>query len=173
MARGTNGCLPQECLRQMRTRVSSLPCKRWEYALLIRGIKVFKLAYSLSSDINARTAFALRSISDFPEAAKIFEDLIKENPHRLDSLDVFSNVLFVTESRARLSFLAHSCAMTDNYRPETCCIIGEYVQCCFIFVCQNWWRWTNYGANITSDRIFLWIPFQETITVWRGSMKRP
>jgi anaphase-promoting complex subunit 8 len=44
----------------------------------------------------------------------------------LDSLDVFSNVLFVTDNRARLSFLAHSCAMTDNYRPETCCIIGNY-----------------------------------------------
>ncbi|KAF8933457.1 anaphase-promoting complex component apc8 [Dissophora ornata] len=63
---------------------------------------------------------------DFPEAAKVFEELIKENPHRLDSLDIFSNVLFVTENRARLSFLAHSCAMTDNYRPETCCIIGNY-----------------------------------------------
>ncbi|KAG0018799.1 anaphase-promoting complex component apc8 [Entomortierella chlamydospora] len=62
----------------------------------------------------------------FPGAAKIFEELIKENPHRLDSMDIFSNVLFVTDSRARLSFLAHSCAMTDNFRPETCCVIGNY-----------------------------------------------
>ncbi|KAF9198947.1 Anaphase-promoting complex subunit 23 [Haplosporangium sp. Z 27] len=59
-------------------------------------------------------------------AAKIFEELIKENPHRLDSMDVFSNVLFVTDSKAKLSFLAHSCAMTDNFRPETCCVIGNY-----------------------------------------------
>ncbi|KAF9345229.1 anaphase-promoting complex component apc8, partial [Mortierella sp. NVP85] len=63
---------------------------------------------------------------DFPEAAKVFEELVKENPHRLDGLDVFSNVLFVTDSRARLSFLAHACAETDIYRPETCCIIGNY-----------------------------------------------
>lgn len=63
---------------------------------------------------------------DFPEAAKVFEELVKENPYRLDGLDVFSNVLFVTDSRSRLSFLAHTCAMTDIYRPETCCIIGNY-----------------------------------------------
>lgn len=63
---------------------------------------------------------------DFPEADKVFEEVVKENPHRLDSLDVFSNVLFTTGKRARLSFLAHSCAMTDNYRPETCCVIGNF-----------------------------------------------
>ncbi|KAF9284673.1 Anaphase-promoting complex subunit 23 [Mortierella alpina] len=83
-------------------------------------------AFPKSAYVKCERALALYHARDFPEAAKLFEDLIKENPHRLDSLDVFSNVLFVTESRARLSFLAHSCAMTDNYRPETCCIIGNY-----------------------------------------------
>ncbi|CAO3572047.1 unnamed protein product [Mortierella alpina] len=81
-------------------------------------------AFPKSAYVKCERALALYHARDFPEAAKLFEDLIKENPHRLDSLDVYSNVLFVTESRARLSFLAHSCAMTDNYRPETCCIIG-------------------------------------------------
>ncbi|KAG0365452.1 anaphase-promoting complex component apc8 [Gamsiella multidivaricata] len=83
-------------------------------------------AFPKSAYVKSERAIALYHARDFPEAAKAFEELIKENPHRLDSLDVFSNVLFVTDNRARLSFLAHSCAMTDNYRPETCCIIGNY-----------------------------------------------
>jgi anaphase-promoting complex subunit 8 len=41
-------------------------------------------------------------------------------------MDVFSNVLFVKEQFAALSHLAHSAALTDKYRPETCCIIGNY-----------------------------------------------
>ncbi|KAG0211353.1 Anaphase-promoting complex subunit 23 [Mortierella sp. GBA30] len=83
-------------------------------------------AFPKSAYVKCERALALYHARDFPEAAKVFEELIKENPHRLDSLDVFSNVLFVTDSRAKLSFLAHSCATTDNYRPETCCIIGNY-----------------------------------------------
>ncbi|KAG0315645.1 anaphase-promoting complex component apc8 [Dissophora globulifera] len=83
-------------------------------------------AFPKSAFVKSQRAIALYHARDFPEAAKAFEELIKENPHRLDSLDVFSNVLFVTDSRVRLSFLAHSCAMTDNYRPETCCVIGNY-----------------------------------------------
>ena len=30
------------------------------------------------------------------------------------------------ECAARLSFLAHSAVATDKYRPETCCIVGNY-----------------------------------------------
>ncbi|KAG0245784.1 anaphase promoting complex subunit 8 [Mortierella sp. GBAus27b] len=83
-------------------------------------------AFPRSAYVKSERAIAHYHARDFPEAAKVFEELIKENPYRLDSLDVFSNVLFVTDNRARLSFLAHTCAMTDNFRPETCCIIGNY-----------------------------------------------
>ncbi|KAF9914170.1 Anaphase-promoting complex subunit 23 [Lobosporangium transversale] len=83
-------------------------------------------AFPRSAYVKCQRAIALYHARDFPEAANVFEELITENPHRLDNLDIFSNVLFVTENRARLSFLAHSCAKTDNYRPETCCIIGNY-----------------------------------------------
>ncbi|KAF9126726.1 Anaphase-promoting complex subunit 23 [Mortierella sp. 14UC] len=83
-------------------------------------------AFPRSAFVKCERALALYNSRDFPEADKVFEELVKENPHRLDSLDVFSNVLFTTQKRARLSFLAHSCAMTDNYRPETCCVIGNY-----------------------------------------------
>ena len=40
--------------------------------------------------------------------------------------DTYSNVLYVKESFAKLSYLAHKAALTDKYRPETCCVIGNY-----------------------------------------------
>ncbi|KAF9215881.1 anaphase-promoting complex component apc8 [Podila verticillata] len=61
--------------------------------------------------------------TNYPEAARMFEELIQENPHRLDHLEYFSYVLYVTDNKTRLSSLAHSTALTDTYRPETCCII--------------------------------------------------
>ncbi|KAF9426999.1 Anaphase-promoting complex subunit 23 [Podila epigama] len=79
-----------------------------------------------SALVKSERALSFYHAGDFPEAAKAFEELIQENPHRLDHLEYFSYVLYVTESKARLSALAHSCALTDNYRPETCCIIGNY-----------------------------------------------
>ena len=40
--------------------------------------------------------------------------------------DTYSNILYVKESFAQLSYLAHKAALTDKYRPETCCVIGNY-----------------------------------------------
>jgi anaphase-promoting complex subunit 8 len=38
----------------------------------------------------------------------------------------YSDILYVKESKAELSHLAHIAAKNDKYRPETCCIIGNY-----------------------------------------------
>ena len=38
----------------------------------------------------------------------------------------YSDILYVKESKAELSNLAHLAAKNDKYRPETCCIIGNY-----------------------------------------------
>lgn len=44
----------------------------------------------------------------------------------MDSIDVYSNVLFVLERRAKLSHLAKTISEIDKFRPETCCVIGNY-----------------------------------------------
>lgn len=41
-------------------------------------------------------------------------------------MDVYSNILYVHESFSELSELAHRLTATDKYRPETCCVIGNY-----------------------------------------------
>ncbi|CAI7812339.1 unnamed protein product [Closterium sp. NIES-54] len=41
-------------------------------------------------------------------------------------MDTFSNILYVKEDFAGLSHLAHRVTKIDKYRPETCCIVGNY-----------------------------------------------
>lgn len=63
--------------------------------------------------------------TEFDEAQELFEALLKSDPYRVDGLDIYSNILYVKECFSALSYLAHKAVLTDKYRPETCCIIGE------------------------------------------------
>ncbi|OBT88555.1 hypothetical protein VE02_03936 [Pseudogymnoascus sp. 03VT05] len=63
---------------------------------------------------------------DFITAESHFSRLLALHPHRLDSLDHYSNILYVMALRPKLSFLAHLCSATDKFRPETCVVIGNY-----------------------------------------------
>lgn len=55
------------------------------------------------------------------ELVLIYMDLVS-----LQGIDTYSNILYVKEHAEALSKLAHQAVMTDKYRPETCCIIGNY-----------------------------------------------
>ncbi|KAL8751461.1 MAG: hypothetical protein Q9184_006064 [Pyrenodesmia sp. 2 TL-2023] len=63
---------------------------------------------------------------DYDSADSIFSTLIHRDPHRLDALDHYSNVLYVMTARPKLAFLAQLATATDKFRPETCCIVGNY-----------------------------------------------
>lgn len=63
---------------------------------------------------------------DFDEAESIFSSLLAADPHRIDSLDHYSNILYVMAARPKLAFLAQLATATDKFRPETCCVIGNY-----------------------------------------------
>lgn len=62
----------------------------------------------------------------YAEAEQIFDHVINLDPHRLDDMDAYSNILYVMEKRSKLSFLAQLASCTDKFRPETCCIIANY-----------------------------------------------
>ena len=62
----------------------------------------------------------------FEEAESIFSALLHADPHRIDSLDHYSNILYVMGSRPKLAFLAQVATATDKFRPETCCVVGNY-----------------------------------------------
>jgi anaphase-promoting complex subunit 8 len=75
-----------------------------------------------------RTQRALLHYHDksFEEAEQIFSELLKTDPHRIDSLDNYSNILYVMGFRSKLAFLAQLATTTDKFRPETCCVVGNY-----------------------------------------------
>jgi anaphase-promoting complex subunit 8 len=63
---------------------------------------------------------------DFDDAEQIFSDLLVSDPHRVDHLDNYSNILYVMGMRPKLAFLAQLATSTDKFRPETCCVVGNY-----------------------------------------------
>lgn len=66
---------------------------------------------------------------DFPAAEQQFEKIFKIDPCRIDDIDVYSNILYVTENRLTLSRLAHDFLALDKDRPEVCCLVGTIPFC--------------------------------------------
>jgi anaphase-promoting complex subunit 8 len=64
--------------------------------------------------------------SDFDEAESIFSALMQKDPYRTDALDHYSNILYVMANRPKLAFLAQLATASDKFRPETCCVVGNY-----------------------------------------------
>ncbi|KAG5986095.1 hypothetical protein E4U54_005622 [Claviceps lovelessii] len=63
---------------------------------------------------------------DLMTAEQHFSRLLSLHPHRLDSLDHYSNILYVLNMRPKLAFVAHLCSSVDKFRPESCVVIGNY-----------------------------------------------
>ncbi|XP_050223295.1 anaphase-promoting complex subunit 8 isoform X2 [Mercurialis annua] len=82
--------------------------------------------FSYSNYIQAQIAKAQYSLREFEQVEVIFEELLRTDPHRIEDMDMYSNVLYAKECFAALSYLAHRVFTTDKYRPESCCIIGNY-----------------------------------------------
>lgn len=59
-------------------------------------------------------------------AIKQYELLQDMDPYRLDNMDIYSNLLFVKEMKKEMAELAHKAMKINKYRPETCCVIGNY-----------------------------------------------
>lgn len=63
---------------------------------------------------------------NYHDAETLFDGVLAQDPHRLDDMDTYSNILYVMERRAKLAFLAQLASATDRFRPETCCIVANY-----------------------------------------------
>ncbi|KEH43881.1 putative acetyltransferase A, auxiliary subunit [Medicago truncatula] len=82
--------------------------------------------FGFSNYIQAQIAKAQYSLKEFDQVEAIFEELLRIDPYRVEDMDMYSNVLYAKECFSGLSYLAHRVFMTDKYRPESCCIIGNY-----------------------------------------------
>ncbi|XXH00543.1 hypothetical protein Hte_006891 [Hypoxylon texense] len=63
---------------------------------------------------------------DLVAAEQHFSRILSLHPRRLDSLDHYSNILYVMNARPKLAFVAHLCSSVDKFRPESCVVIGNY-----------------------------------------------
>ena len=63
--------------------------------------------------------------SDFAQAQNQFKKILAIDPYRIDDIDVYSNILYVTENQIQLSKLVLTFLGIDKDRPELCCLIGE------------------------------------------------
>ncbi|TMW41168.1 hypothetical protein DOY81_013753, partial [Sarcophaga bullata] len=76
--------------------------------------------------VTSQMALAYHNKRDVDKAIEIFQTLQEADPYRLDNMDTYSNLLFVKELKTEMAQLAHKVEGINKYRPETCCVIGNY-----------------------------------------------
>lgn len=76
--------------------------------------------------LQTQMARIYNSEGHYDAATSIFERILKQDPFRMEDLDTFSNLLFVTDQRSKLAYLAQHVSTSDKYRTESCCIIANY-----------------------------------------------
>ncbi|KAJ7287468.1 hypothetical protein C8J57DRAFT_1283989 [Mycena rebaudengoi] len=63
---------------------------------------------------------------DFRQAHTQFDRILALDPQRIENIDIFSNILHVTDHRLKLSRLAQDFLTLDRDRPEVCCLVGNH-----------------------------------------------
>lgn len=63
---------------------------------------------------------------DYFLAESIFDEILVNDPMRLDDLDTYLNMLYVMEKKSKLAFLAQYTSQIDKFRAETCCVVANY-----------------------------------------------
>jgi anaphase-promoting complex subunit 8 len=63
---------------------------------------------------------------DYDQAQSTFEAVRDVDPYRIEYLDTYSNILYVKERKAELSYLAHTLSKVDKFASESCVVIGNY-----------------------------------------------
>ena len=87
--------------------------------------------FTTTFEVYRRFAFPSQSFADlqiieFDEATAYFTALQKTDPYRVEDIDIFSNILYVSEKRAELAMLAQEYTNMDRSRPEVCCLVGGW-----------------------------------------------
>ncbi|KXN92467.1 Anaphase-promoting complex subunit 8 [Leucoagaricus sp. SymC.cos] len=71
-------------------------------------------------------ACVLYHLHEFGQAEQQFEKILGIDPNRIDDIDIYSNILYVTDNRLKLSRLAHEFLALEKDRPEICCLVGNH-----------------------------------------------
>ncbi|KAI9664177.1 MAG: Anaphase-promoting complex subunit 23 [Alyxoria varia] len=89
-------------------------------------LKQIKGVFPDSHFLKTQKAMLTYHAKDFEKAERTFAKIVESDPLRLEDLDIYSNILYVMEKRPKLAYLAQLTTATDKFRPETCCVVGNY-----------------------------------------------
>lgn len=87
-----------------------------------RLLETFKSSVYLINEI----AHACYSNQSFDQALDMFKKLKQIDPFRYETMDLYSNILYIKEDFGELAHLAYETFTNDKYRPQTCCVLGNY-----------------------------------------------
>ncbi|KAH8258577.1 hypothetical protein KR038_010418, partial [Drosophila bunnanda] len=94
------------------------------------GLKIYEdlqaSGFGKSIYLIAQMALVYHNKRDVDKAIELYQNLLESDPYRLDNVDTYSNLLFVKEMKTEMAQLAHKAVSINKYRPETCCVIGNY-----------------------------------------------
>ncbi|EDW77381.2 uncharacterized protein Dwil_GK18267 [Drosophila willistoni] len=94
------------------------------------GLKIYEelqsAGFNKSIYLTAQMALVYHNKRDVDKAIELYQALLESDPYRLDNVDTYSNLLFVKEMKTEMAQLAHKAVSINKYRPETCCVIGNY-----------------------------------------------
>ncbi|GHJ85747.1 hypothetical protein NliqN6_2149 [Naganishia liquefaciens] len=94
--------------------------------MMLQTVNDLQKLFPTSSHLTAAKALTLYHMRNFEEAEKAFDGLREMDPFRLDEIEIYSNMLYVMNKKAKLAQIAHEYAQIDKNRAEVCCLIGNY-----------------------------------------------
>ena len=92
----------------------------------LQSLQPVSAAFPRSSFVKAMAAKALYNLRRIDQAQVLFEAVRAHDPHRIEDMDIYSNILYVKGETARLATLAHELFSLDRFTPQTCCVVGNY-----------------------------------------------
>ncbi|CAF0866997.1 unnamed protein product, partial [Didymodactylos carnosus] len=84
------------------------------------------IGFQNSTYILLQQAKAYENGAELQLARSCCEDARTIDPYNLDSMDVYSNILFVLEDYHALAGLAQKCIEIEKFRFETCIVVGNF-----------------------------------------------
>ncbi|RKO98692.1 hypothetical protein CXG81DRAFT_15579 [Caulochytrium protostelioides] len=91
-----------------------------------QALKRLLNVFPTSLQLKAQYALALYNGRAFEQAEATFEEITEQDPHSLEHMDTFSNVLYVLQKAERLALLAHHVMRIDPYQVQSCIVAGNY-----------------------------------------------
>jgi anaphase-promoting complex subunit 8 len=116
--------LPDHLLKRFWYAEAQLQIHRDELALE-SYLKLYS-QFPNNTYLKSQIAIVHHNLRNADPALELFEQVREEDPFRLESMDIYSNVLYIKDDRASLRYLAHHANLIDKYSPQTCCIVGNF-----------------------------------------------